>query len=135
MKKLSVVLRVFAAFAIVTGISDLLAGPGVLVSSGAHLDPGSAADPLVDSQIRFMGAIWAGYGAALWWTAGDLIGRMPVLRLLAATLFLGGIGRSLSALRIGAAPPILLALIAIELVEPPLVFAATASRRRTRART
>jgi hypothetical protein len=116
------VLRVFASFAIVTGSLDIIAGTQVLTGGGAHLSPDVAADPVLNSQIKYLGAIWVGFGAALWWTTRDLRGRSVMLHILLGAVFLGGIGRLLSALQFGMGPPLLTAFIVIELVGPVLVL-------------
>jgi Domain of unknown function (DUF4345) len=120
---LGFMLRIFAVFAVVTGSLDLLFGGGLLVASGAVLATGSATDPLIDSQLRFLGAIWAGYGVMLWWTAGNLRSRMTPLAILSATMFVAGLGRTGSALLHGIPSPLVIVFIAIELIGPPLVLA------------
>jgi hypothetical protein len=59
-RPLSVALRVFAIFAIVTGALDIISGTLPLTAGGAHLVPSSTADVVLNSQIKFMGAIWCG---------------------------------------------------------------------------
>lgn len=114
-RALAVVLRVFAVFAVATGALDIVVGTRLLIDSGAVIPPGTAVDPVLNSQIKFFGAVWCGYGSALWWTAGDLRARAPMLRILLGTLFIGGIGRLLSAMLFGLGSTMLVAFIAIEL--------------------
>lgn len=117
------VLRFFAVFALLTGGLDVALGTKLLLASGADLPAHAAADPLLNSQIRYWGAVWCGFGAVLWWTTGDLLGRVALLQILMATVFLGGIGRLLSAFQFGAGPPMLTVFIAIELLGPPALDA------------
>jgi len=72
-RALTVVLRVFAAFAVITGLLDVVTGLRLLVSSGAHLPAAAVIDPVLNSHIKYMGAVWAGFGVALWWTTHDLV--------------------------------------------------------------
>ncbi len=116
---LIVVLRVFAVFALLTGGLDSALGAKLLLSSGAELPQSAAADPLLNSQIRYWGAVWCGFGAVLWWTTRDLRERIALLQILMATVFLGGMGRLLSAFQCGTGPPVLIAFIVIELLGPP----------------
>ena len=81
------------------------------------LDEASASE---DSQEAFFGAIFAGYGAIWIWAARQpLIPAGPV-RLLAATMALGGIGRVRSIQRRGLPHPFWLAMTGVEFVVPGL---------------
>ncbi len=122
-RALTVVLRVFAAFAVITGLLDVVTGLRLLVSSGAHLPAAAVIDPVLNSHIKYMGAVWAGFGVALWWTTHDLGGQAAMLRILLGTVFLGGIGRLLSAVLFGAGPPMLIAFIVVELAGSVAVLA------------
>jgi len=77
---LQIVLRLFAAFAVVTGLLDVLTGTRLLIGAGAQLSGLAANDPVLNSQIKFLGVIWAGCGAAVWWAAGDLRSRQGVVQ-------------------------------------------------------
>jgi hypothetical protein len=120
-RALAIVLRVFAVFAIVTGALDVLTGTELLTRGGAHLGE-AAGDAVLNSQIKYWGAVWCGFGVALWWSTNDLQARPGILFILLGTVFLGGIGRTLSALIYGAGPPMLTAFILIELIGPVAVF-------------
>lgn len=115
------VLRAFAIFALATGSLDVVLGADVLAISGATVPPASSLDPMLDSQLRFCGGIWAGWGAMLLWTCGDLPARRAALTILALSLLVSGLGRSFAAALHGQ-PPLLLGLIAVEVVGPPLVL-------------
>ena len=114
-------LRVFAAFAIVTGALDLSFGSALLAHSGARLGD-AATDPLLDSQMRYLGATWAGFGGVLWWAAGDLVSRGTVLKILAAAVFAGGLGRLASEMVMGPSGVLVKGFIALELLGPPVVL-------------
>lgn len=111
-------LRIVAIFAMVTGLVDVVAGTGILPSLGSAISPEAASDPGLDSQFRFLSAMWLGYGVALYWASKDIVGRLPVLNILALAMFVGGLGRLISIAVNGAPPPAMFAFLAIELVGP-----------------
>jgi len=120
-------LRIVAIFAVVTGLVDVIAGTGILPSLGSAITPEAAADPGLDSQFRFLSAMWFGYGLALYWVSNDIAGRLPVLNILALAMFVGGLGRLVSIVVNGAPPPAMFAFLAIELIGP--VIAVLMARR------
>ncbi len=122
LRGLVAVLRAFALFALTTGTLDVVAGTRLLVGSGARL-AAAAADPVLNSQVAYWGAVWGGFGAALWWTTRDLRGRAAPLRILLGAVFAGGLGRVLAAVQFGLGPPVLAALIVVELAGVPAVLA------------
>ncbi len=96
MAALSTPLKLTAAFAVATGLMNLVAGVGWLkIITGVPLPVQSRAAVFADSQLRFFGAIWAGYGAMLWWASNDVRGRRVPLAILACTMpSLGSVGPS-----------------------------------------
>lgn len=129
---LRIALRGFAIFAVATGATDVTLGGTLLAASGANLAIGASADPLVDSQLRFFGAVWAGYGALLWWAAERPWERRRPLFILAITMVLAGIGRAASASIYGVASPAIPVFIALELGGPLALFAWMSGKRRRR---
>lgn len=116
LRALKIVIRLFCALPFTTGAADLFGGARILVSAGAVLAGTTATDPVLNNQIKFWGAIWFGYGIALWWTSYDLQHRSAMLRILLATLLLSGLGRALSVFQFGwAFAPLTIAMI-IEIV-------------------
>lgn len=118
MRGLTIVIRLFCVLPFVLGAADLFGGARILISAGAMLAGNTAMDPVLNNQIKFWGAIWFGYGFALWWTTNDLPRRSAMLRILLATLFLSGLGRALSVLQFGwASAPLTIAMV-VEIVGP-----------------
>lgn len=76
--------------------------------------------PTMDSEMRFYAAIWGAYGVALVIVARDLPRRLDMVPWLAATFFLGGVGRVFSWVQVGAPHPFFQLLMAMELAIPPL---------------
>ena len=95
-KPLATVLRLFCIVPFLTGAADLFGGTWILAQAGASVPADVATDPIINSQIKFWGVIWLGFGAAIWWVAGDPRTRAPMLRILLATLFVSGMARALS---------------------------------------
>ena len=109
-------LRALSAFAIVTGLLDVGAGPALLPALGSSLSADALSDPVLDSQMRYLGAMWSGVGALLWWTTGAPRERTSALYIMLSAIFLGGAGRVAGAIRRGAGPPILPVFTVVELV-------------------
>ena len=123
MAALPTFLKVGSAFAVATGTMDVLLGAQTLeTATGAAFPMNSAAAVLADSQLRFFGGIWAGYGLMLWWTSNDLRSRRVPLAILGSVVLLGGIGRSISGALYGFGSSLIVAFTAIELVVPPAVW-------------
>ncbi|MER7850210.1 DUF4345 domain-containing protein [Kitasatospora sp. NPDC096077] len=97
------------------GFEHLLAGalalPGIA-------DPG----PTVDSFGRFMGAVFAGYGAAWIWAVRQTPVPGWAVRGLAGVMLLGGLGRVLGLAVDGRPHWFQLVLMGIELGLPPVYF-------------
>ena len=116
------VLRVFCVVPFLTGAADLWLGAKILTLSGVRMPEQVTRDAILNSEIRFWGAIWFGYGVALWWASFDLRGRADVLRILLGTLFLSGLGRALSAAQFGWPSSLLTGAMILEIVGSPALF-------------
>jgi len=116
MQRLATVIRIFCLLPFVTGAADLVNGLGLLKAAGSPLEAEMRADPVMNSQVRFWGAIWFGYGIVLWRTASDLRKDASLFRVLCAILALSGIGRFVSAIQYGLPGTILTGAMAIELL-------------------
>ncbi|KAJ9633322.1 uncharacterized protein PV06_00824 [Exophiala oligosperma] len=121
---LSKLLKGFSIFALVVGTGDALGGTSVLekASGDAFTSTNSSLIALTDSQLRFLGTYWAGYGAMLWWASNDLTTRRVPLAILGATLFASGIGRSISAMIHGFPSGVIIAATGVELLMPPAIW-------------
>lgn len=118
-------LKGFGAFAMLTGTADALIGTKMVeVLAGGEFPIIHAVDAVMDSQIRFLGSTWAGFGAIMWWVSNDMTTRRQPLALLLGTVVLGGIGRSLSMLASGHVTPLFLSFIGVELLVPPAIWVA-----------
>lgn len=112
---LAVGMTVFGLFAILTGCADVLLGPHLLVANGAALGS-SVNEPWLDSQLRFLGAMWAGWGVLMVWACQDLRARGGVFVILGAVLFVGGLGRVASLVIHPGSPDLLMFFAGLEIV-------------------
>ena len=106
-----------------TGFLEVLAAPRILVALGATIPPKAAVDPVLNSQLAFGGALWFGFGFALWWCSGDVEGRAPILRILLFMLLLAGLGRGLAWIRFGSLGPIVTGVMLFEIGSAIILYA------------
>jgi hypothetical protein len=93
------------------------------VVAGIVAIPGEGGDDAtIDSWSRFMGAIFAGYGAAWIWAARQRPIPASAIRWLAGVFLLGGLARVLSLAVHGWPQWFQVMLAVIELVMPPVYF-------------
>ncbi|MGL5928613.1 MAG: DUF4345 domain-containing protein [Dermatophilaceae bacterium] len=93
----------------------------VQLVGGVSAEPGMSGDATVDSHVRFMGPVFAGYGLG-WLDAVTLpepdLGRM---RMLAGLMALGGVGRLATRATLGRPHRFHDLLLAVELAAPVVV--------------
>jgi hypothetical protein len=109
--------RVGGIVATGAGIHTMLAGARTL--------PGQrpSDNPVLDNELRYLGAFYSAHGVALLRAASEVETRPAAIRSLAAPVFLGGLAR-LVGWRSGAPPhPFQRLLLAIELTAPVAVAA------------
>lgn len=117
-RSFALALRAFCVVPFLTGVVDMAGGLWILIQGGLELPSAVAADPTLNSQVRFWGAVWFGWGLLLWWVAGDPRERGQPLRILMATLFLSGLARLPAMFLYGMPASPLIAATTIELVAP-----------------
>lgn len=101
----------------------LVLGLGADALLGAALSPETLAEPSLDSQNRFYGMAFAIYGVVLWLCAGDLARHRPMLVAALTVFFLAGCARLVAWGVHGAPAPMVIVLLATELVLPPILYA------------
>ena len=119
---LSRTLKVCSAFAVLTGSLDLCLGTSMLGGSQVFT-PGLSTTAIADSQIRFFGSAWAGYGVMLWWTSNDLSTRQTPLALLGGICFVAGLGRLVSSFKHGFGATWVRVAMWAELLGPGVIYA------------
>lgn len=120
------VLRALALIALFTGAADVLVGLSGQQLIGAALAEGYA-DPLLNSQIRYLGAIWFGFGLLVWVCAADPARYAGILSGCLWIVMLGGLGRVASVSQFGFPPSrggtaFVILAIAIEVLGMPLLL-------------
>jgi Domain of unknown function (DUF4345) len=80
------------------------------------------ADPALSSQNRFYGVAFSLYGVLLLICAGNVVKYQTILRAALWVFFAAGIARFIAMATHGLPPPLVLALLASELLLPPLLL-------------
>lgn len=122
MQRLAVLLRVLAPVFFVVAAIHLALGLDADALLGASVSPSTAAEPSLSSQNRFYGVAFALYGAVLYLCAKDLRTYEPFFKAAMWVFFLAGVARLVAWLQHGAPAPLVVALLATELVIPPLLL-------------
>jgi Domain of unknown function (DUF4345) len=121
-KALQIVLAILGLIPILTGGLDLIVGASSLNINGASFSSEILNNVVLDSQIRFLGAIWLGIGIILYWILPSIERQTTLLRLLTGSIFLGGIGRLTSAILVGVPPTQFIGATVLELIGMPLLI-------------
>lgn len=122
MNALRRVVRIFCLLPLVTGSLDLVQGVRVLRPAGAVIPDRVADDPALNSQIKFLGAIWLGYGPTLWRVNADPRANAGLFRLLLGIFFLSGVGRAAAAVQFGRPGRPFTGAMVLELLGAPLLL-------------
>ena len=106
----------------VTGFACIAFG-ALQLAGGTRVEPGMTGNATVDSHVRFMGPVFAGYGLS-WLDAATSdepdVGKM---RVLAGLMALGGVGRLATRITLGRPHRLHDLLLAVELSAPVVVEA------------
>lgn len=111
-----------AMIPLVTGLLEVFMGLGSLKSIGVQLPNELMTHASVDNNWRFLGTVWAGYAALIFYAVNDPLQHATLLRILVTILFLSGIARATSALLMGWPVPAFIAAMAFELLVMPLML-------------
>lgn len=122
MKVYSITLRLASLVFFAVAAVHLLLGLGADQLLGAAVSPQTLNEPTLDSQNRFYGVSFAFYGVALYVCAGDLERFRPILQAALLVFFLAGCARLVSWGLRGEPAPLVMALMATELVLPPALY-------------
>ena len=122
MHAISTFLKLVAPIFWIVGAFHLIFGLSADVMLGANISATTITDPGLDSQNRFYGVAFTLYGTLLFICASDLAKYRSVVMCLLWTFFAAGLARLVSIATFGMPPPPILALLAIELIAPPLVI-------------
>ena len=122
MRGLALILKLISPVFIVVAALHLIYGLQADAMLGAHVTPETALEPSLNSQNRFYGVAFAFYGVALYLCAGDIRRYEPILKALIYVFFLAGVARVISWATHGAPAPLVMLLMATELVLPPALL-------------
>jgi hypothetical protein len=111
---LQVCTAVLALIPIVTGIISLLG-----IKDPLYRPLALPESPVLDSNLRFFGGVWLGVGLAMLWLVPSIEHQGVLFRALWGAVFLGGLGRMLSWLRIGSPPRPFMGFTLLELLGAP----------------
>ncbi len=103
---------VVRGFAVLYGVIAMVTGGRAMLYGLA-----GAAEAMSDNSFRFLAAIWLAAGLGFFHFARHHETETTLFRVLMLALFLGGVGRSLGLLQYPATP-LMVALIALELIPP-----------------
>ena len=121
MAALTTLLKFIAAIPILVGLMHIVLGLQTDVLLGANVAAELLTDPVLDSQNRFYGAIFMGYGALIFLCSTNLRQHATLFRILSGGVFLGGLARVISIVLHGVPSTPVLGLIVIELLGVPLL--------------
>jgi hypothetical protein len=121
MQHLSLVLKLLAPVFLLVGALHLVFGVGADVLLGATVPAAAVGDPALDSQNRFYGVAFTLYGVLLWVGASNIPKYATVLRCVFWVFFAAGLARLVSIAIYGLPPPLVLTLLASEVILPPLL--------------
>lgn len=114
--------KLLQAFLIVLGLIPTITG--VLTMMGIYdplfADLALPPSALLDSELRFFGGLWLGLGLTVLSTVKNLEKHFELYRVLWAMIFLGGVGRLLSAFLIGLPPIPFIAFTVLEIIGAPI---------------
>ncbi|MGN5239392.1 MULTISPECIES: DUF4345 domain-containing protein [unclassified Rhodococcus (in: high G+C Gram-positive bacteria)] len=106
----------------VTGWACIAIG-GLQLVGGVSGEPGMTGDATVDSHVRFMGPVFAGYGLGWLDAAATPEPNLDRMRILAGLMALGGVGRLATRSTLGRPHRFHDLLLAVELASPVVVEA------------
>ncbi len=106
---------------VVLGVVPILTGLyGVLTGSGG-IPGGDAADANVESELRFLYALWVAYGVAVIYVGLRAAESRVAVGSIAAVLFAAGVARAIAWIAEGRPDTAFVVLMALELAIPPLL--------------
>jgi Domain of unknown function (DUF4345) len=130
LQALRICLMVLGASAVAIALSILTRGAEATATmaegafnaiSGSRSPMSEHWPPTMDSELRFYAALWGAYGVVLIRAALGLPRSIRQIPGLAVVFFLGGVGRVLSLISLGAPHPFFSLLMIIELSLPLII--------------
>ncbi|KAH7251531.1 hypothetical protein BKA59DRAFT_392902 [Fusarium tricinctum] len=116
------ILRAFSALSIYTGAAHIVRGIKMYPPASERVKLPSDSISTLDTNHRFLGGVFMGYGAMFAWTAYDIQSRQLPLNILLIAGALSGIGRIVSAATFGWGSPFARNAATGEVVLPAMVY-------------
>jgi hypothetical protein len=104
-------LTLFGLVCFAIGLAHLCFGAVSIIGGGM-------VNATIDSDLRFYAVLFAGYGLAFVWAAGDLVRRAAVVNVLGSLFLLGGLARLLAWWQTGTPNWFYVVMIPVELLIP-----------------
>jgi Domain of unknown function (DUF4345) len=123
MQRLALLLRILAPVFFLIAALHLALGMNADALLGATVSAATAAEPSLSSQNRFYGVAFALYGAVLYLCSKDLRTYAVFFKAAMWVFLLAGVARLVAWVQHGAPAPAVIALLAVELVVPPVLLA------------
>jgi uncharacterized protein YjeT (DUF2065 family) len=114
-KPLQIITTILGLVPLITGIVTMLGVKDPIYTSAAI-----PVVPLLDSNLRFFGGVWLGLGFAILWLVPTIEKQGVLFRVIWGAIFLGGIGRALSIVFVGAPPLPFIGFTVLEIAGAPL---------------
>jgi hypothetical protein len=114
-RPLQITTAVLGLIPLATGMISMLG-----IDDPVYASVGLPRNPLLDSNLRFFGGLWAGVGVAMLWLVPSIERQGVLFRSIWGAIFLGGVGRLLSMISVGAPPVQFVGFTALEIVGAPL---------------
>lgn len=102
-------------------VSLFLGGTGIFLGAVEHTG-GEAVTAALDSQYRYLAAVYFVVGVMIIWSAGDVKGRAMLLRFGMLGWFVGGLARGVSWMTVGEPADWQVSGMIIELVIPVVML-------------
>lgn len=122
MQRLAALLRLLAPVFYLVAALHLVLGLNADALLGASVSSATAAEPSLSSQNRFYGAAFALYGAVLYLCSRDLKAYAQFFKAAMWVFLLAGGARLVAWVQHGAPAPLVIALLAVELLLPVVLL-------------
>ena len=122
MRAYQLTLRILAVGIFVVSLIHVIFGVGSELFLGSGISDASVLDPNLDSQNRFYGAAFALFGIVWWLSSSDILECKKLLTASYLVFFVAGLTRILSIAVVGWPTAPILALTAIELLLPIVLY-------------
>jgi hypothetical protein len=119
-RALQVATTILAVVPTLTGVLGML---GINDPLYASLGVRVPADATLDSNLRFYAGVWLGLGLAAFSVIPSIERKGTLFRTLWIMIFIGGIGRLISLVALGAPFPPFIGFTALEILGAPLFIA------------